>query len=127
MGRSETLSRKQRKALAALLLNTTIEQSAKEAGVGVSTLKRWLTQPPFRAELNRLLKEQFELATARLSGDLLAAVGTLAEIHKDTTATDSARVRAASLILEHYTRYSDAHELAERVARLEQLAEEMNE
>jgi len=41
-GHGEKLSRKQEQAIAALLTCPTIEQAAKAAGVGETTLWRWL-------------------------------------------------------------------------------------
>ena len=119
MATNGNLTPKKKRALAALLANATIKDSASAAGVGYTTLIRWLDDSTFKAALRDAQNQQVAQATARLAGELPAAIATLSEIHRDDTQPPSARVRAASMVLDYYMRFIDAYDLAERVERLE--------
>src|SRR4051812_8522114 len=57
----------QRKAVAALIGGATVTAAAAAAGVGRSTVYRWLdADPAFVAELNRGLRDQADAARAEL-------------------------------------------------------------
>lgn len=53
----ESFSRGQRAALTALVVSPSVRAAAQNAGVGVSTLRRWLTEAEFQAEHRRLARE----------------------------------------------------------------------
>jgi hypothetical protein len=102
MRESMTLSRRHRRAVAALIEHATVEDAAKAAGIGTSTLRRYLADERFRATLaeaqRRVIDESFgrlasrsELAVATLEKNLTsgvhgvevrAALGWLALLHK---------------------------------------------
>jgi transposase len=48
---TEALTRRQRRAITALLGARTLEAAAQAAGVSRKTLSRWMTKPAFRAAL----------------------------------------------------------------------------
>ena len=125
MNQKSTLTLKKRKAIAALLINSTVTAAAKSAGVGRSTLQRWLKEPDFKAALREAQTDRLERATVRLTGELPAAISTLSEIHQDEDQPASARVRAAALVLDYYMRFIDAYDLAERVESLEKMLSEV--
>ena len=113
------LNKNQRRALAALLAETTIRDAAKAAGLGETTLYRYLRDPDFRAELQARQSELIAAAVASLAGLTGDAVGTLRAAMADPNATTSAKVRAASLILDHVQKLTTFAELETRLAALE--------
>lgn len=125
MSANDSLERKQRKAVAALLANTTAKDAARAAGISYSTMLRWLAEPAFRAALREAQAQELAHATALLAGDLTAAIGTLAEIHSDSEQPASVRVRAANSVLDYHLRYLDAYDLAQRVEDLEALLQQI--
>jgi hypothetical protein len=110
----------QRRALAALLAAPTLAEAAARAGVGERTLRRWLRDAAFRAELHRAQDEAMAQATRQSLAAMTEALQTLQAIMHDPTAQPSARVSAAKSILEHAARLYEATTLAERLAALEQ-------
>lgn len=66
VGHGEKYGRKKEQAIAALLSNRTIEQAAKVVGIGVTTLRRWMRNPEFKAEYLQARREGVTQATARL-------------------------------------------------------------
>jgi hypothetical protein len=110
----------QRRALAALLAAPTLAEAAARAGVGERTLRRWLGDAAFRAELHRAQDEAMAQATRQSLAAMAEALQTLQAIMHDPTAQPSARVSAAKSILEHAARLYEATMLAERLAALEQ-------
>ena len=121
MATNSNLDRKKQRAIVALLVNATVKDAAKEARIGYTTLIRWMQEPDFKAELRHAQSEQLGHATARLSGELTAAIATLSKIHKDDSQPASARVRAAALVMDYFMKFTDAYDLTERVEALENL------
>jgi len=110
----------QRRALAALLTAPTLAEAAARADVGERTLRRWLRDAAFRAELHRAQDEAMAQATRQSLAAMTGALQTLESIMADPTAQPAARVSAAKSILEHAARLYEATALAERLVALEQ-------
>lgn len=120
----EFLTRGQQKALTAMLRSTSIAEAAEEAGLARRTIYRYLHAEEFRVELRRLQDEVLAGTTAALVGLSEVAVDTLYEVMSDEFASDSVRVRAALGWLKHARDVVELQELAERVRRLEEQADE---
>jgi hypothetical protein len=99
-GHGEKLTRKQEQALAALLECPSVEEAARTAGVGYSTLKRWLHDPDFAAAYRLARRELLDVSLGRIQAATGQAVDTLLAVAKDS-AKDSDRVRAAVALLNH--------------------------
>ena len=56
---------------------TSYADAAHRANVGLSTLKRWMKQPEFLDELDRLHGEALDIANAQIQGLMLRAVANL--------------------------------------------------
>ena len=73
------LTTNQRKALAALLAEPTVRDAAKRAGLGETTLYRYLRDPDFTAELRQRQDEILTATTSALAGLSQDAIGALGE------------------------------------------------
>jgi len=120
-GHGEKLTRKQEKAIAALLLKPTIADAAKEAGIGETTLWRWLQLEEFQNAFKDAKRKTVEQAIAQLVQVSSEAVKTLSDIMQDKTAPASARVSAAKAVLEMTFRADEREQLIERIEELEKL------
>jgi hypothetical protein len=115
-GHGEKLTRKQDAAVAALLATPTLARAAEKAGVGESTLRRWLSLPAFQAEFRAARRKVVEHAVGQLQCSAAAAAATLRRNLRGGKAGD--QTRAALGILGHAI---DAVELVDLVERVEAL------
>ncbi|MFO0938298.1 MAG: hypothetical protein U0798_17470 [Gemmataceae bacterium] len=93
-------SAKREQVLAALLSEPTYARAAENAGIGETTLYRWLKKPSFRKSLDKARKELVATAVGNLqtaTGEAVEALTTVARKGK----RDGDRVRAAVALLEH--------------------------
>src|SRR5690242_20180957 len=98
-GHGAKLDRRKEVALAALLAAPTIAEAAKIAGVGHSTLRRWLGDPAFAAAYRAARRELLGVAIARLAA--LCAVATETLERAMACGTAAVEVRAAVAVLGH--------------------------
>ena len=91
------LSHRQQSILPTVALSPSVSEAARTAGVSESTLYRWMEDPAFREELDRMRQEAAHLARSQIMGLLPRAVEVLAELlnHPDA----ALRLRAARDIL----------------------------
>ena len=80
MSLNDTLTTKQRKAIATMLTKPTTEAAAQAAGIAKRTLYRWLELPAFRDALKAAEGLAIDNAARRLAGGMDAAL-TLSLIH----------------------------------------------
>ena len=114
------LTARQRKAIPAMLTETTIKEAAKAAGIGERTLYRWLQEDlAFQQALRAAQDQVVSGAIARMSSGVGDAVDTLLTIINDADERGSTRVNAARILLSEYRALREGHELAERVSNLE--------
>jgi hypothetical protein len=99
-GHGQKLNRKQEALIAALLTEPTHAAAAAKAGVGETTLHRWLQVPAFDAAYRQTRRELVQAAVGRMQAATGQAVDTLVSIAK-SGARDGDRVRAAVALLEH--------------------------
>jgi hypothetical protein len=118
------LGRKKEAAIIALLTARSIEEAARQAGVGLRTLYRWLKEEDFDAAYRDAKRKAFGQAIARLQQMCSAAVSTLGKIMIDTNAPASTRVRAAECVVNLSAKGIELEDVEARVAKLEQAAEE---
>lgn len=115
----DTLTRNQRRALAALLANRTVTAAAEVIGLRDRQIYRYLELPAFRAALAQAEAEQLNEAGRRLLAGQGRALDTLEEIIEDG-AKDSDRRQAAATWLDFMFRYRDLAVLEQRLSELEQ-------
>lgn len=103
VGHGQKLLSKQEALIAALLTEPTYAAAAVKAGVGQTTVYRWLQLPSFRSAYRRARRELIEAAVGRIQAATGQAVEALL-----TVATkgrrDSDRVRASIALLDHAMR-----------------------
>jgi hypothetical protein len=119
---SEKLSHKQEQAIAALLSEATITSAAEKVGVAEVTVHRWLKLPHFTAAYREARRQAVEKGIAQIQQASWAASSTL--IRLLGSGSDSVRLRAAQTILEHANKGVEVLDFEERLAALEQKAEE---
>jgi len=118
------LDAKQEKAIIALLNEPTIARAAKSAGVGETTLYRWLQEEGFNKEYRSVRKKALTQTIARLQNGTTKAIETLEEIMIDKEATSSSRVTASKIVLEIAFK---AYELEELASKMDELEKRLNE
>src|SRR3712207_4541286 len=94
------LRAKQEKAIAALLATATITDAAQRAGVGETTLYRWLQAPAFAAASRQARREAVQQAIARVQQVSGAAVVVLENTMAARSPPASVKVQAASKLLD---------------------------
>lgn len=115
----EKLSAKRERALTALLELGEVKAAAKRAGVGQTTLWRWLKEDAFAAEYRDARRRLVEASVSRLASDSVAASRVLREIAEDKEAPSSSRVAAARAILEHSIKGVEVLDLEPRLKEIE--------
>ena len=111
------LTFRQQSALPIIAASPTIPQAARTAGIGESTLRRWLDDDDFRAELVRLRQESAELARRELQGLMLRSVSVLAEAMDDPD--KAIRLRAARYAMSFAVRICETGKLNRDIQDLE--------
>lgn len=81
------------RAVGALATTGDVRVAAKPAQVSERTLRRWLTQPEFQAELNKAETELVRTATRRLERLVSKALGILEAVMDDKKVADNPRSR----------------------------------
>ena len=115
---------KKEKALAALIRAPTRAAAAKEAGVGVSTLRRWMREDAaFRAAYKEALAELLEDASAQAKQNLTRALDVLAEV-MESGENAQVRITAARSALEYALKLSEAVDVQQRLDAVEKMIAE---
>jgi hypothetical protein len=117
---ADSLTPKQQKALQALLENPTTRAAAKAAGVGETTIFRWLAEPAFNRCYREARNHLLENTLTALQAASTDAVQTLRDVMRDTQAMVTARVSAARAILEFALKAKELLETEARLSALEQ-------
>ena len=104
-------------ALAALLSEPTIEAAATKAGIGETTLLRWMAESDFKARLRAARRSVVEGAVGRLQQAATQAVDALAR--NLTCGTPAVEVSAAKAILDQAIKGVELVDLADRIEQLE--------
>src|SRR4051794_30601611 len=100
-------------AVAALLSERTIAEAAAKAGIGESTLLRWMAEPEFKARCRAARREVVEGAIGRLQQAATDAVDALAR--NLSCGIPAVEVGAARTVLDQAIKAVELVDLAERV------------
>ena len=123
VGHGAKFGRKKEEVIVALLTQRNIEDAARAAGVGVTTLMRWWKLPEFQTAYREARRAAYGQSIARLQQATTAAVSTLLKIMVDTNSPASTRVRAADSVLNHATKAIETEDIDVRVTELERAAD----
>lgn len=114
------MTARQQKALSALIRAPTRAAAAKEAGVGVSTLRRWLKEDAeFKTAYREAVAEILEGTTRKAQRAAGEAVEVLRNIATDTSEQAAPRVSAADKILIHAAKLTEQLDVLDRLTALE--------
>lgn len=116
------LTKRQQEALPHLISNSSISEGCRSAGIGRDCYYRWLEDPAFKAELERLRGEMLSEAVEELRFSVTAAVKTLASLCIDETAPHSVRRGAAGDVLSYHLKWREVTDFEERLSNLERRA-----
>ena len=111
------MSLKQAKLVAALLAGPDVQTAARTAGVGCSTVHRWLKLPAFQEALARQRDALMHESLASVKNHTGRAVSQLAALLD--TPDDRLRRLVCNDILQHALRVHELQEIEHRLAALE--------
>lgn len=114
------LTAKQLRAIAVLLSAATVYEAAVALHVHERTLRRWLAEPAFRAELRAAEDAAIDAATRRLIGVVDGSIEALIEVRDDEQSPAHSRVRAAQVCLETLVKLRELRDIESRLAALEE-------
>lgn len=112
------LNPRQRKAILHLLSARTVKQAAKQAKIRLPTLYKWMKEPAFREELERLRSEIVSDTVAQLKVYSLQAVGVLADL-MNSSENEQIKRGCATDILENTRSFIQLRDLENRLAAIE--------
>lgn len=122
--KSQMLNLKQTKAIMALLSESTIKQAAEKAGIGETTLYRWLQEKEFDEAFKNTRRMALSQTVARLQQTTTSAVDALRSVMEDMEAPASSRVTAAKTVLEMAFKVYEMETLASQIEEIQQYIEE---
>jgi N-acyl-D-aspartate/D-glutamate deacylase len=114
------LSPKQQVVAITLSQGKTQAQAAAEAGCGLRTVQRWVTQPEFQEYICQSKRESYQQAISKLVSYTTNAVAVLDSVAADVRVPASTRVAAAKVILDSAIKAYGQEELERRVSELEE-------
>jgi len=120
IGHGTKFGRKKEAAIAALLSQRSIEEAARVAGIGTTTLLRWLKIPEFKDEYLKARREAVERAGARLQQATGAAGVTILKLMTDPNVPSGVRLRSAECVFDYAFKGIEVEDIDKRAAELEQ-------
>ena len=111
------LTHRQQAVLPVMATARSLAEAARVSGFTERTLRRWLDDDDFRAELARLRQESAELARRELQGLMLRSVSVLSEAMDDPD--KALRLRSARYALSFAVRICETEKLRKDIQDLE--------
>ena len=118
------LKLKQEKTIMALLTELTYSRAAKKAGIGETTLYRWLDDDEFNRAFKHARKKAFSQSISHLQQATASAVETLQNIMENEEAPASSRVTAAKTVIEMEYKAYEMEDLTEELDEIKQFIQE---
>jgi hypothetical protein len=116
----DQLTPRQITALPYFAANAFVESACEGAGISRETYYKWLKNPVFKSELDRLRNEIVNDAVNQLKATTVKAATTLSLL-LDRDDNPSVQRASANDILNHVGRFKELQELQERIEKLESL------
>lgn len=104
-------------AILALARGATSDEAATEAGVSGRTIRRWMEDPDFRADVQDARSSLMDATVQHLAMGTAEAVATLRQLLNDKDGR--VRVQAARTMLDSYLAMNEMHVLQQRIDKLE--------
>ena len=118
------MTHKQTQALAALLTQPTKEKAAKAAGIGLTTLKRYLADAQFQEEYQKAVSGLVEDAATAAKQSLSPALSCLQEIVTREDVTDANKIAASRSLIEYGLWLIETPDIMRKVDELERWMDE---
>ena len=112
------LTFRQQAALPTIALARSLAQAARDTGVAERTLRRWLEDPSFREELDRLRQESYDLARQQAQAAMPMCLSILADAALESP-DPALRLRAARYLLSYGLKFVEVDNLRERLKAVE--------
>jgi hypothetical protein len=122
-GHGAKYERKKEQAIAALLTHRTTGEAATAAGVGISTLWRWLNEPEVRTSYLKARREAVSQAVARKQQATSAAGVTILKLMTDPNLPAAVRQRAAECVFGLAAKGIEIEDLDLRLSESERAAD----
>lgn len=120
------MTQRQERAIRALLECRTKAEAAQTAGVGVSTLRRWMRQDAaFMAAYREAVDEVLESTTRKAQSAVGQAIDILSDIMKNPDEQAGPRVSAADKVLGYSLKLTEQNDVLARMSELERIVEEL--
>ena len=112
------LTFRQQAALPTIAHARSLAQAARDTGVAERTLRRWLEDPSFRQELDRLRQKSYDLARQQAQAAMPMCLSILADAALESP-DPALRLRAARYLLSYGVKFVEADNLKERLNAVE--------
>lgn len=119
------LNTRQKKIMTYLLSCRTVKEASQKAGIRLATVFKWLKDPGFKAELDRLREEVISDVVDRLKVHCMKASDVLVDLMESEN--EAIRRGSANDILNHTHTFVEMRELAIRLDTLEKTMKERGE
>lgn len=113
------------RAVVALMEHPTAKEAARAAGIGVSTLRSYKSDPEFMELYTAARHELLDAGVRSMQERFSDAVDTVCEIMSDRTASHSVRLSAANSIISGCVQLTDKVEDMERTSQSRMLNREL--
>jgi len=113
------LTGKKGRAIQALLTCPTQAAAAQAAGIGLTTLKRYLSDDEFQREYQQAISGLITGAAAQAKQSLSPALSTLREVMESEDQNGQIRVSAARSLLEYGLKLTEQADILDRLESLE--------
>lgn len=124
---SRYMTRRQQSAISALLINPSIPEAAKIAGIAERTLYRWAQLDTFNTEYRTARRALVTRVICVIQGAMSEAVKTLISVMLDGQSTASVKVKAAKVLLESGLKVTEIETLDERISAIESALSQKDE
>ena len=115
---TKTITARQQRAIAALLIEKDAKKAAECAGVGYRSLCRWLDDRVFQSELKRAEGEIIAGAVRSLINDMDVNHAVMRDI-RDGRAAPNIKLRAAIALDQALLKWREALDIEQRISELE--------
>jgi hypothetical protein len=115
---SSSLSFRQQAALPIIASSLSLAEAARNSGIGLSTLRRWLNNPEFCEQLALLRRDASLLAIQKLQAMVPRSISVIAEVLDN--ADPALRLRAARCVMDYFIQLNQEYVLRAEIQELKE-------